>query len=214
MLAGGILMGSTAVVDQAMAAMLPAGSVAALGYANKLIGSTLSLTALALSSATLPYFSRMVAANDWAGCRHTLKRYSMLIVGASVPFTLFVIAFSHTIVRIVYQRGAFSAADTNLVSWVQACYAIQVPFYICSMLFVRFIMAVRRNDVLMYVSGINLVLDIALNLVLMRIWQVAGIALSTSIMYIVAFSMVSIWSIRFLKQEHVHLLTVAAKPRQ
>jgi putative peptidoglycan lipid II flippase len=214
MLAGGILMGSTAVVDQAMAAMLPAGSVAALGYANKLIGSTLSLTALALSSATLPYFSRMVAANDWAGCRHTLKRYSMLIVGASVPFTLFVIAFSHTIVRIVYQRGAFSAADTNLVSWVQACYAIQVPFYICSMLFVRFIMAVRRNDVLMYVSGINLVLDIALNLVLMRVWQVAGIALSTSIMYIVAFSMVSIWSIRFLKQEHVHLLTVAAKPRQ
>jgi len=127
---------------------------------------------------------------------------------------LLVIAFSHTIVRVLYQRGAFSAADTALVSWVQACYAIQVPFYVCSMLFVRFIMAVRRNDVLMYVSGINLVLDIALNLLLMRIWQVAGIALSTSIMYIVAFSMVSIWSIRFLKQERVHLLTVAARPRQ
>ena len=212
MITGGILMGSTPVVDQAMAAMLPAGSVAALGYANRIVGSILSLTALALSTATLPYFSRMVAANDWAGCVHTLKRYSMLVAGLSVPFTLLVIAFSRPIVRIVYQRGAFSAADTELVSWVQACFALQLPFYVCSMLFVRFITAVRRNDVLVYVSAINLVLNVSLNLALMKIWHVAGIALSTSIMYMVAFSMVSIWSIRFLAQERVHSLSAAAEP--
>jgi putative peptidoglycan lipid II flippase len=209
MLAGGILLGSTVVVDQAMAAMLPAGSVAALGYANKIINGIVTLGALALSTATLPYFSQMVAAHDWAGCRHTLKRYSALMLGVTVPFTLLVIAFSRPIVRLLYQRGAFTAADTELVSWVQTCYAIQIPFYVCSILFVRFITAIRRNDVLMYVSAINLGLDIVLNLVLMRVWHVAGIALATSIFYIISFLILSFWSMRFLAHERLYSLPEA-----
>jgi putative peptidoglycan lipid II flippase len=206
MLAGGVLMGSTAVVDQAMAALLPTGNVAALGYANRIIGGILNIAAMALSTATLPYFSKMVAANDWAGCRHTLKRYSVLVVAVTVPFTLLIIIFSRPIVSFLYQRGAFTAADTELVSWVQVCYALQIPFYVLSILFVRFITAVRRNDILMYASLINLILDVVLNLVLMRIWHVAGIALSTSIMYIVSFLIISIWTVRFLMQERPYSL--------
>jgi putative peptidoglycan lipid II flippase len=209
MLAGSILMGSTAVVDQAMAAMLPAGNVAALGYANKIIAGILSLAAMTLSTATLPYFSRMVAANDWAGCRHTLKRYSLLVVSVTVPFTLLIVLFSQPIVRVLYQRGAFTAVDTELVSWVQICYALQIPFFVWSMLFVRFITSIRRNDVLMYASAVNLALDIGLNLVLMRIWHVAGIALSTSIVCTVSFLMLSLWSVRFLRQERLYSLRVA-----
>jgi putative peptidoglycan lipid II flippase len=201
MLTGSVLMGSTLVVDQSMAAMLPSGSVAALAYGNRVINAVLSVAVLALSTATLPYFAQMVAAKDWAGCRHTLKRYSVLVVAATVPFTLLVIAFSRPIVKLLFQRGAFTAADTELVSSVQICYAVQIPFFVCSILFVRFITAVRRNDVLMYASGINLVLDVILNLVLMRVWHAAGIALSTSIMYGISFLMISLWTVRFLSQE-------------
>ena len=209
MLAGQILMGSTAVVDQSMTAMLPSGSVAALGYANKIIGGILSVGALALSTATLPYFSKMVAANDFTGCRHTLKRYSMLVVAVTVPFTLLIIAFSRPLVRMLFQRGAFTPADTELVSWVQICYSIQIPFYVCGMLFVRFISSIRRNDVLMYASAINLVLDVVLNFALMRVWHVAGIALSTSIVYIVSFAMLSVWSVRYLTRERLSSAPVA-----
>ena len=208
MLTGSILMGSTLVVDQSMAAMLSSGSVAALGYGNKVTNAVLSVGALALSTASLPYFAQMVAANDWAGCRHTLKRYSVLVVGATVPLTLLVIAFSRPIVKLLFQRGAFTAADTELVSSVQICYAIQIPFYVWSMLFVRFIAAVRRNDVLMYASAVNLVLDVILNLALMRVWHAVGIALSTSIMYVISFLMISVWTVRFLSQEH-HMIRAA-----
>lgn len=199
-LTGSILMGSTAVVDQAMAAMLPSGNVAALGYANKLILGGLSVTTMALGTASLPYLSRMVAAGDWAGCRHTLKRYSALIVVATVPLTLLAISFSHPIIRLMFERGAFTSADTDLVSRVQICYAIQIPFYVWNMIFVCFISAVRRNDVLMYASGIALALDVILNLVLMRLWGAPGIALSTSIVCVVSFLILSLWSFRFLAQ--------------
>jgi putative peptidoglycan lipid II flippase len=208
-MAGALLMGATPVVDQVMAAMLGSGSVSALSYGNKIPAGFLAIGATALSTAALPYFSGMAAARDWHGCRHTLKRYTFLIFSVSIPCTVALMLFSNFLVRTLFQRGAFTSLDTAVVGRVQACYAIQIPFYIGSMLFVRFISSARRNDVLMYVSAINLVLDVVLNLALMRLWNVAGIALSTSIVYVVAFLMVSVWSVRYLRREQLSTVPFA-----
>jgi putative peptidoglycan lipid II flippase len=202
-LAGAVLMGSTTVIDQAMAAMLPSGSVAALSYANKIVGLIVAIGATALTTAALPYFSHMAAEQDWAGCGHTLKRYTALILATTVPFTLALMALSHPLIRLVFQRGAFNALDTDLVSRVQICYFIQVPFYMCGMLFVRFLSSIRRNDVLMYGSAVSLALDISLNLVLMRKMGIAGIALSTSLVYVVAFVILGALSVRLLRQRQL-----------
>jgi len=199
-LAGSVLMGSTAVVDQAMAAMLPSGSVSALSYANKIVGLIVAIGATALSTAVLPYFSHMVAEQNWVGCRHTLQRYTVLTLATTVPLTLALIALSHPLIRLIFQRGAFTAVDTDLVSRVQICYFIQIPFYMCGMLFVRFLSSIRRNDVLMYGSAVSLALDISLNLILLRKMGIAGIALSTSLVYIVAFVILGTLSVRLLRQ--------------
>jgi putative peptidoglycan lipid II flippase len=185
-----------------MAAMLPSGSVAALSYANKIVALLVAIGATALSTAALPYFSHMVAEQDWAGCRHTLKRYTALTLATTVPLTLALIALSHPLIRLVFQRGAFTAVDTDLVSHVQVFYFIQIPFYMCGMLFVRFLSSIRRNDVLMYGSAISLALDISLNLVLMRRMGIAGIALSTSLVYVVAFVILGALSVRLLRQRY------------
>jgi putative peptidoglycan lipid II flippase len=202
-LAGSVLMCSTTVIDQAMAAMLPSGSVAALSYANKIVGLIVAIGSTALTTAALPYFSHMVADGDWAGCRHTLRRYTVLTLVTTVPLTLALIALSHPLIRLVFQRGAFNGSDTDLVSRVQMCYFIQVPFYMCGMLFVRFLSSIRRNDVLMYGSAISLALDIALNLVLMKKMGIAGIALSTSLVYVVAFAILGTVSLRLLRQRNL-----------
>lgn len=206
MLAGAFLMGSTSVVDQSMAAMLTPGSVAALSYAGKITGVILGLSSTGLNLASLPYLSKMAAENDWKGCRHTLKTYSFLVFSTTVPLTIALMLLSRPLVRLLFQRGAFTPADTELVSWVQTSYAIQIPFYCCSQIFVRFLSAIQRNDLLLYVSGFNLVLDIILNVALMRVWGVAGIALSTSLVYTIGFVVVTVWSIKLLRQHQVALL--------
>ena len=61
MVTGAFLMGGTVLVDQAMAAMLEPGSVAALNYANRVVAMIRGIDAKALGTAVLPYFSRMVA---------------------------------------------------------------------------------------------------------------------------------------------------------
>ena len=113
-------MGSTELVDQSMAAMLAPGSVAALNYARKIITVFIVIGATPLGTAALPYFSQMVANQDWRGCRHTLRVYAQSIVLVTVPITLGLVLFSHPLIRILYQRGAFTPADTAVVSRVQA----------------------------------------------------------------------------------------------
>jgi len=200
-------MGGTSVVDQSMAAMLPKGSVAALGYASKIVTAITSVGGMALSTAVLPYYSRMVARNDWNGFRNTLKRYFVLVFTITIPITLGLMLLAKPLIRLLFQRGAFTSADTQLVSWVQVCYSIQIPFYVGGFLFVRFISSIKRNDVLMYGAGINLILDIVLNLLLMRVWGVAGIALSTSLVYAVSFTFLGAYSIKLLAQRQSSALS-------
>ena len=208
MLAGALLMGSTELINQSMAAMLEPGSVAAMNYGRKVVSLFIVIGATPLSTAALPYFSQMVASRDWSGCRKTLTTYSRSIVLVTVPLTLALVAFSHPLVKILFQRGAFTAADTNVVSRVQAFLSLQIPFYVLANLGVRLVSALKRNSVLMVIAGVNMVANVIFNLILMRYAGVAGIALATSLVYLVSCALVYASIARSLRRlgglEEVH----------
>jgi putative peptidoglycan lipid II flippase len=185
-------------VDQSMAAMLPAGSVSALVYANRFVSVVITLLAGAVSTAVVPYFSRMIAVCDWAGCRHTMRTWVRLTALVSAPIAVGLIVGAHLLIRITFQHGAFSAHDTAVVTPVLAMYALQIPFFVCSRVFYRFIVAMRRTDLILYCGVINLGLDIVLNLVLMRWFGVAGIALATSLWTVSTFIFLWYWAWRLL----------------
>jgi putative peptidoglycan lipid II flippase len=185
-------------VDQSMAAMLPAGSVSALVYGNRFVSVAVALLAGAVSTAVTPYFSRMIAQRDWAGCRHTLRTWVSLTALVSVPLAAMLIAASHVLVRIAFQHGAFGPRDTSVVSAVMAMYAIQIPFFVVSRVFYRFIVAMRRTDLALYCGMLNLILDIVLNLILMRWLGVAGIALATSLWTVSTFFFLWYWTWKLL----------------
>jgi putative peptidoglycan lipid II flippase len=191
-------------VDQSMAAMLPAGSVSALVYANRFVSVVLTLLAGAVSTAIVPHFSRMIAHRDWAGCRHTLRTWVGITALVSIPIAVLLIAGARPLVRIAYQHGRFGPHDTAIVATVLAMYAIQIPFFVTSRVYYRYIVAVRRTDLVLYCGILNLGLDIVLNLVLMH-WfvlmhwpGVAGIALATSLWTVSTFFYLWYWSRKLL----------------
>lgn len=189
MTAGAFLFCSTNLVDQSMAAMLSPGSVAALNYGNRVIALPITLITTALSTAVIPYFSKMVASKDWTGILHTLKKYLRLIFIITLLLTGIILIFSRPIVQLVFQRGSFTTADSYLVGQIQAYYALQIPFYIANILVVRMISALLLNYILMYENIVNLIANILLNYLLMEKIGIAGIALSTSCVYFICFLM-------------------------
>jgi putative peptidoglycan lipid II flippase len=200
MIAGAFLMGSTTLVDQTMAAMLGPGSVSALSYGNKVVAFAMGIGAMALSTAVLPHFSRMVAVRDWIGVRHTLKTYARLILLVTIPLTLLLIYFSEPLVRIIFERGAFKVADTHLVSQVQVLCLLQVPFYIMGIMFVRLVSSLKANYILLWGTTISVFLNITLNYLFMNLLGVSGIALSTSVVYAASFCFLLYMVTRLLKK--------------
>lgn len=187
MIAGSLLMCSTGVVDQSMAAMLPSGSVASLSYGNRIIALPITLATTALGTAVIPYFAKMVTHQDWKAVHHTLQNYLKIIFITSVPLTLLFIIFSEQIIALLFQRGSFTINDTQLVASIQFYFAFQIPFYVANILVVRLISAMQLNHILMQVSGFNLIMNITLNYLFMQWMGISGIALSTSCVYVFCF---------------------------
>jgi putative peptidoglycan lipid II flippase len=140
----------------------------------------------------------MIAARDWARCRHTIRTWVRLTALASVPIAALLIAGARPLVRVALQHGKFGPCDTNVVASVLAMYAIQIPFFVVSRVYYRFVVAMRRTDLILYCGIINLALDIVLNLVLMRWFGVAGIALATSLWTVSTFFYLWYWSRKLL----------------
>ena len=186
MVAAGFATCSTLIVDQGMAAWLEPGSVAALNFGSKVPTLLTSVGAIALGTAVLPQFSKLVASGDFAGIRHTLRSYLLLILVVTIPVTLVCILASEPIVSLLFERGAFSATDRLLVAEVQRFYFLTFPSYIVCILGVRLLSALAKNYWLAIGSVLNFTVNVVGNYVLMRIFGVAGIALSTAIVLTVS----------------------------
>jgi putative peptidoglycan lipid II flippase len=178
-----VLMTGTLAIDQAMAAMLEAGDVSALNYGYKVVALVLALSA-GLWTAFLPYFSKAVSQRAWVELSHALQRYSRLIFAAGVPLVVAIVVSAKLIVRLLFEHGAFTPEDTGVVASVLALYALQIPFYVFSMLVMRLISSFSMNRFLLWTAALGLVLNVLGNVVFMHWLGVAGIALSTSIAYV------------------------------
>jgi putative peptidoglycan lipid II flippase len=91
-------------------------------------------------------------------------------------------------VSLLFERGAFGREDTLLVGEIQRYYALQIPFWILGTFFARLLSALHQNRIMFLGALINLPLSVVLNFAFMSWFDVAGIALSTSIVYLASCS--------------------------
>jgi putative peptidoglycan lipid II flippase len=92
----------------------------------------------------------------------------------------------------MFERGAFGAEATLVVGGARALYLIQMPFYLMGIVLVRLVSALKANHLVMWGSALSVVVNIALNYAFMQWLGVSGIALSTTVVYVVSFCF--LWS--------------------
>jgi len=169
--------------DQYFASLAGPGGVAAYGYGGKVTNLLIGVGALPLGVAVLPHFASQVREGDWKQLRDTLVHWSLIVSAASIPLVLILCFFSLDIVRLVFQRGAFSSHDARLVTDVQIYLALQLPFYFCGLLYVRALMSLQRNVLIVLVALVNAAINVSGSLLLVNSLGVSGIALAASCGY-------------------------------
>lgn len=201
---GSIMLTGSNLVDQTMAAMLAAGSVSALNFGTRVTGVIVAVGPTALSTAILPRFSRMTALADWPALRSSVKKYALLSLLLSIPATAVCMFFSEPIVKIIFQRGAFSTADTHLVSRVQFWSLLLVPVSMLLALVVRLVSSMKANELLLPMALLSLIANIVLDYLLMQRLGVAGIALATPLVALISLAFLSYLLSRRVKNR-IHL---------
>jgi putative peptidoglycan lipid II flippase len=197
---GAFLMASTLIVDQTMGARLPAGTVASLTYGMRIVTFVLGLASVALGTAVLPHLSGMVARSEWPVVRHTIAAYTRMALGGGAAAAIALFTLSYPIVALVYQRGAFTEGDVALVARIMAFNALQIPFFLLGTLLVRLAFALQRSHILLVGTLISVPLNVLLNWIFMKRWGAAGIALSTSCVYLVSATFLWIMLVRPLRR--------------
>ena len=89
--------------------------------------------------------------------------------------------FSDQIVHLAFQRGKFSAHDTVMVSTVQKIFLVYIPFYTCSIILLKFLTSINKNSFMIVTSIMSLILNFVFDLILVKKYDVYGLAISTTI---------------------------------
>ncbi|MBC7915790.1 MAG: polysaccharide biosynthesis C-terminal domain-containing protein [Pyrinomonadaceae bacterium] len=185
--ASGFLSGSNSFVDQFFAAQLITGSIAALNYGGRIPAFTVGMLILPLGSVLLPHFSRAINED-------LIKAYKQLflilkgVFVSSLVLAVIGIIFSNDIVRLLFERKEFTANDTFIVANIQKIGLLYIPFYLCTLISVKFLTAMNKNKFMAWTSFWNLGVNLILNIVFMKFFGIYGLALSTTIMYILSSS--------------------------
>ena len=131
---------------------------------------------VALGTVALAAASRRAAAGDAAGLDDVLRRGLRLNWLLAVPSGVGLAALAEPLVRLVYERGAFSRDDTDLVAAAVRWYAIGVPMYAGVKVAATAFHARGNTRVPMVAS----LLGIAVNLGIAVAGVVCSVALATS----------------------------------
>jgi peptidoglycan biosynthesis protein MviN/MurJ (putative lipid II flippase) len=83
----------------------------------------------------------------------------------------------------LFERGAFTAQDTALVTDVFRWGVLQIPFYFTGLVLVQLLASQGRYTIIAVLAASNLAVKVLLNLSLSAWMGVAGIALATGVMY-------------------------------
>src|SRR5476651_1116808 len=98
-----------------------------------------------------------------------------------IPTAAGMVIFSHWIVRIVFERGAFDAYSTEVTSQVMFYAALGLPFFGASKILVSAFYALQDTKTPVKAATACLVINAVLNAVLMFPLKIGGIALASSI---------------------------------
>jgi putative peptidoglycan lipid II flippase len=174
-------------LDQYFAARLGEGASSTLGYASRVILLLLSMGAMAAAQAALPIFSDILKRGDIEHARRTALFWGLAVFALGVVCAAASWLLAPEVIAVLFQRGAFTATDTQRVADVFRWGLLQVPFYFGLQVLSGLFASEGRFKVMANIAVATFAIKVAGNFLLVRHFGIAGVQISTGLMYGTAF---------------------------
>lgn len=175
-----LIMGGCIVVDQFMAVLAGGGAVSIVNFGTRLPFGLLSIIGV-VWVVLYPIFSELVTKNKYQELRKLYLKSVKLSIFILLPSCFLGSYFSAELISLLFQRGAFDAGATEIVSEFQSYYICYIPFYTIIILSIRVANSFQDQKIILIGNGLLLIFNIVLNFVFIDLFGVIGIALATLI---------------------------------
>lgn len=136
---------------------------------------------VAVATVVFPTLARFAARRAYDSLRSTVANGMRMILLVLVPAAAAILVLAEPMVRLVYQRGDFSPADTDLVATALFWFAFSLPFNGLFLLLTRTFFSLQRPWIPTSISALNLLVTAGVSAALYKPFGVAGIVSATAL---------------------------------
>lgn len=180
LIAGGVTQ-INIVIGTLLATLAGDGAVAFLYYADRVYQLPLGVVGIAIGTALLPLLARQRRRGDAAAAAASLNRALEFTALLVLPATIALLAVPHAIVTVLFERGAFTAANSAATAWALAAYAAGLPAFVLVRVLATGFFADEDTRAPLRAALWAVIVNIALSVALMAPLGHVGIALATSL---------------------------------
>ncbi len=192
-------------IDRILASGLEEGCVSALNYSNQIINAISSLTIAIFVTILYPRLNKAYVQGDLDRVSDLSERGIRLICVLAVPLGMGLAFYSTDLIRVVYERGAFSSGATGLTASALLFYSLGLAFLSVNTLITKVYYSLHDTKTAVKCSVISVALNIVLNLLLVGPMGHSGLAFATSIASLVNTALLGIFFRR--KYPEIRLLS-------
>ena len=186
MLLGASVNQLNSLIDKNLASTLAAGSLSAMNYAYKLNIFVTGMFIASITSVVYPLFSRLTSSNNIEELKKAITTSINSVLLIIVPVSIGAFVLAEPIVQVLFERGEFSHDSTVITAGVLAAYAVGMLATGVRDVLVRVFYSLKDTKTPMRNSIICVGFNIVFNIILIKYFGVAGLALGSSLSAIVA----------------------------
>ena len=160
-------------------------AVSVLNWATRVMELPIGVFAAAISTVVFPLIARHAARAEWGMFGKDYHKGLRLVMVINVPAAVGLALLSEPIVRLLFQRGEFHAADTALMSPILAVYALGLPFLSFTSVALRGFYALKDTATPVRAAALSFVANLVLSILLMRWFSTVGLALASNLAVLV-----------------------------
>jgi putative peptidoglycan lipid II flippase len=172
------------VVDRVFASMLAEGSISGLSYALRLIELPKEILIVGFSTVLFPFFSTMAARGRIDELADKLMAAMRIAFFILLPASIGMAVLGEPLVRLIFQRGAFDDESMRFTVSALLLYTPTIWALGISSIMTSAFIAMKDTKRPVIAGFVRLGVKVGLVLVFVRMFESAGVALSTSVSHV------------------------------
>ena len=157
------------------------GAVASLNLADRVYQLPLGVVGIAVAIVLLPELARALKAGNMVEAANLQNRSVEFTLFLTLPAAAALLTMSEPIVRVLYERGAFTAEDTRLVAEILAIFGLGLPAFVLIKAFTPGYFAREDTKTPMIFAAISVAVNVSMALWLFPSMGAPGIATASAV---------------------------------